>query len=381
MTNSGDCLRLMVVGDGMADLPMETLGGLTPLKYHAYPQMAELAGQGGVRRVQTIPDGFPAGTETAMPLITGYNTSVLTGRGPVEAAGMGISLSAGQWAMRGNLVRLDGGGRLTEACPELSAEEGLAAGRRLMADAAFSALVRDAGWRFHPQPGFRQLITGDGTPPGGMTPPHNVQGGRMEEYRPGGTAGALMDRARDLFRDGGFGLWPWGAGAVPVYEPFEKKFGLRGAVISAVPVVKGMARLAGMDAPDIPGATGTLDTDWRAKADAVLREADTHDFVMLHIEAPDDCSHALDLEGKLRAIAMVDEAVARLRDGLAGRPYRLLLLPDHITSAETGRHDAGPVPWCVFDSRRPPGTPVPFAETDAGPVDGWDVPIRTLLAR
>jgi 2,3-bisphosphoglycerate-independent phosphoglycerate mutase len=370
----------MVVADGMADTPLAELGGLTPLRYRPRPQMAELAGQGGLFRVRTIPSGFSAGTETAMPLITGYDTSVLTGRGPVEAAGMGIALPAGQFAMRANLVRMAEDGTLTEACPDLSDEEGLAAGRLLAADAALAGELARVGWTFHPQPGFRQMITGPLPPPAGMTPPHNVQGDGIDGHWPTDALAPVVRRARALLRERGMALWPWGPGAWPHYEPFADKFGLHGAVISAVPVVRGMALLAGLEAPVVPGATGTLETDWRAKVDAALAAAARVPFVMLHLEAPDDCSHARSVEAELRAIAMIDEALARLRAGVGG-PYRLLLLPDHVTSTETGRHGAEPVPWCVYDSERPAGIPTPFVEIDEGPVFAADIPLRTLLGQ
>jgi 2,3-bisphosphoglycerate-independent phosphoglycerate mutase len=370
----------MVVADGMADTPLAELGGLTPLQYRPQPRMAALAGQGGLFRVRTIPDGFAAGTETAMPLITGYDTSVLTGRGPVEASGMGIVLPAGQFAMRANLVRVAQDGTLTEACPDLSDEEGLAAGRLLAADAALTGELARIGWTFHPQPGFRQMITGPMPPPAGMTPPHNVQGDVIDDHWPADALAPVVRRARALLRERGMALWPWGPGAWPRYEPFADKFGLCGAVISAVPVVRGMALLAGLEAPAVPGATGTLETDWRAKVDAALLAAARVPFVMLHLEAPDDCSHARNVESELKAIAMVDEALTRLCAG-AERPYRLLLLPDHVTSTETGRHGAEPVPWCVYDSEQPPGAPTPFVEIDEGPAAAPDVPLRTLLGQ
>ena len=374
-------LCIMIIGDGMADAPLQALGGLTPLQHGSYPHMARLAGQFGVRLARTIPDGYPAGTETAMPLITGYDTDVLTGRGPVEAAGMGIVLPPGQFAMRANLVHLDDADMLREACPELSDAEGLAAGNWLAADAEIRDILTRAGWTLHPQPGFRQLITGTGTPPTGMTPPHQVSGVALSDYFPENpTVAALMRRGRALLRSDGLGVWPWGAGVVPHYEAFEIKYGRRGAVVSAVPMVRGMARLAGMDTPDVPGATGTLHTNWQGKVDAVLAAARAgYGFVMLHVEAPDDCSHAKSLSGKQQAIGRLDEAIGLIMEGLAGQTYRMALLPDHITETETGKHGAQPIPWCVYDSRLPDGSPSPFAERDGVPAEHYSAPLRALL--
>ncbi|MDR3207110.1 MAG: hypothetical protein LBT60_02145 [Oscillospiraceae bacterium] len=378
----GGVLCVLIVGDGMADGPVAALGGKTPLAYGPYPHLARLAGQSGVRMACTTPKGFSPGTEVAMPLIAGYDTDVLTGRGPVEAAGMGVALAPGQFAMRTNLVALDDADRLREACPELSDEEGLAAGRLLAADAGIRALLDGAGWMLHPQPGFRQMLTGDGPPPNGMIPPHNVSGARLADHLPEGALEAFVTRGRILLRESGLGVWPWGAGVVPRYQPFAERFGRRGTVISAVPVVRGMARLAGMEAPEVPGATGTLRTDWRAKVAATLAAAWAGcDFVMLHLEAPDDCSHAKDLPGKRRAIDMLDQMTGLLLEGLADFPaFRAGLISDHVTSVETGRHGDAPVPWCVFDSRLPTGTPTVFAERGDAPAEHWSAPLRTLLA-
>ena len=372
---------IMVIGDGMADLPMAALSGKTPLQQGTYPHMARMAGQSGVRAVQTIPEGYPAGTETAMPLITGYDTDVLTGRGPVEAAGMGVVLPSGQFAMRANLVRLDEADILVEACPELEDAEGLAVGRRLAEDAEIQSILTRAGWTLHPQPGFRQLITGTGVPPSGMTPPHNVSGAKLSDHFPENeTVAAFMRRCRTLLQADGLGTWPWGAGVVPHYEPFEKKYGRCGAVISAVPVVRGMARLAGLDTPDVPGATGTLHTNWQGKVDATLQAVrDGYGFIMLHVEAPDDCSHALNLEGKQQSITRLDEAIGLLFEGLTGRDFRMALMPDHVTVTETGRHGDQPVPWCVYDSRLPEGQPLSFAECAGLLVEHYSTPLRTLL--
>jgi len=374
-------LCIMIIGDGMADLPLQALGGKTPLQYTTYPNMARLAGQSGVRMAQTIPAGFPAGTETAIPLIAGYDTDVLTGRGPLEAAGMGVVLPPGQFAMRANLVRLNADDVLTEACPELGDAEGLAVGEQLLADRDIQAILAHAGWTLHPQPGFRQLITGVGTPPAGMTPPHNVSGALLSDcFSENETVTALMRRGRALLRAGGLGVWPWGAGAVPHYTPFETKYGRRGTVVTAVPVVRGLARLAGMDTPDVPGATGTLHTNWQGKVDAVLAAARAgYGFVMLHVEAPDDCSHILSVEGKQQAIARLDEAIGQLLEGLAGQAFRMVLLSDHITDTGTGCHGSQPVPWCVYDSRMPEGEPKPFMERGDIAAEHYSTPLRALL--
>ena len=377
-------LFVFVVGDGMADVPNTALGGKTPLMSARCPRMDVLAGQSGVRMARTIPEGLPAGTETAMPLIAGYGTDVLTGRGPMEAAGMGVVLPAGQFAMRVNIVRMDTDDILLEACPELSDDEGFEAARLLAEDAMVRGILGDKGWVLHPQPGFRQLMTGPGeTAPTGMTPPHQVSGSPMSMFIPDdATVAGFMRRGRDLLLKRGQGVWPWGAGVVPRYEPFSDKYGVSGAVISAVPVVRGLARLAGMSTPDVPGATGTLHTNWKGKADAVLSAAAAgFGFIMLHAEAPDDCSHARDLKGKIMAIEMLDETIGRVVDGLnaSATEYRMALISDHVTDTLTGCHGTQPVPWCVFDSRMPAGEPAQFAEAYRAKAEHYSAPLRELL--
>ncbi len=147
-------------------------------------------------------------------------------------------------------------------------------------------------------------------------------------------------------------------------------------------MIQGMARLAGLLAPVVPGADGTLHTDWKAKVDAALALlAKETPFVMLHLEAPDDCSHALDLPGKMQAIRMVDAMAAALMRGMEemGRPFRLVVLPDHVTTTEQGLHKPDPVPWCLYDSREPKGAPVCFRETAEGEVCEADGPLKRLL--
>ncbi len=376
-------LYIMFIADGCADLPMERLGGRTPLQVVPQRQMARLAGQSGVGMANTTPEGFAPGTETAIPLILGYDPSVLTGRGPTEAAGMGVPLAPGQFAMRCNLLRLDQNDAVLEACPELTDAQTDAVVDALLSDNTFCGLLSKLGWTFHRQKGFRQLITGDAaTIPPTMAAPHNVMGQPMENFLPDHPLAELMRRGREILRafPGANAIWPWGAGVVPDYAPFAARFG-RGLAVSAVPVVRGIARLAGMDAPEIPGTTGTLHTNWRAKVKAVLEAAESgYEFVLLHLEAPDDCSHALNLEDEMASLCLQDEVCEALVQALGDRPFRLLLISDHVTSTDTGRHGAEPVPYCIFDSRLPDGVLSRFEETDA-PVVHWDVPIRSLFEK
>jgi 2,3-bisphosphoglycerate-independent phosphoglycerate mutase len=296
---------------------------------------------------------------------------------------MGVTLQSGQWAMRMNLVTLDERGTLTNACPDLDEAGVLARTRMLLTDSVFAGLLNRNGITLHPHASFRQMLTGGGTLPPCPVPPHNVTGSAMQSCIPcDGFYDVLMNAGRNALRHFGTAnaVWPWGCGTAPEYQSFTGKYGLRGACVSAVPMVQGLARLCGMDAIYVPGATGTLHTNWRGKAAACVDAFRQNDFVLLHIEAPDDCSHALDVGGKVRAIEIIDAAVYAVLKAMGGAHLRVLLCSDHYTLAATGRHDPTPAPYCVWDSRDTGGIGGIFVEGQGTAVSA-DSPIKMLLRR
>ncbi len=371
---------LMIIGDGMADAPVRALDGRTPLQAALTPTLDKLAGQ-RIGSARSIPDGQSAGTETAIPILMGYGVEVLTGRGPVEAAGLGVAMQPGQWAMRLNLVTFNDNDKLLNACPELTSQQALAAADALLADKRFAALLAEHDVVLHRQDTFRQLLIGNHAPPSSLpTPPHNVIGASLAKSLPSDAfVKALMTLGRAVLRDlpDANGVWPWGCGVMPQYEIFASRFGKSGACVTAVPMVSGLARLCGLDVIDVPGATGTLHTHWRAKAAATVRAFDDHDFVLLHIEAPDDCSHAMNLADKLAAIELVDAAAAAVLDGMADKHLRVLLCSDHYTCVETGQHAADPTPYSIWDSAGSPAAGQ-FREQQGTVVDGA-TPLSQLM--
>jgi 2,3-bisphosphoglycerate-independent phosphoglycerate mutase len=372
---------LFIIGDGMADRTVDALNGRTPLQAAFTPTLDRLAGQ-HMGQVQSIPEGYSAGTETAIPILLGYGTEVLTGRGAVEAAGMGLAMQDGQCALRMNLIKVNNDGRLTDACPDLRSGEGMRLGHLLQDNAAFASFLRRHNIVLHVQDSFRQLLTGDGSPPKTALPPHNMIGQALSDCLPDSCLRELMQIGAECLKSekAANAVWPWGGGRMPQYQPFFEKTGLRAAVVTAVPMVKGLARLCRMEAIDVPGATGTLRTNWRGKAAAVAHALrGDFDFVLLHIEAPDDCSHALDIKGKIDAIEMVDAAAALIMENLSDMPLRILVCSDHLTLAENGRHTADPTPYCIYDTSGP-AKPGSFAEGQ-GAVTAGHKPISLLLQR
>ncbi len=375
---------LIAVGDGMADNPVPLLGGRTPLEAASIPMLDELAQNGELGLVKTIPPGIPPGSDTAFLSILGYDPRrYFSGRGPLEAAGCGVSLAPGDLTYRCNLVALEdtpgplsakrilshSGGSVDEA-------SALALMDSLLGDAAFCALCQEQNLTFHPFPAFRQIAVQKGANPTGLstTPPHDHLGEPAGPLLPKGGALAeglcqLMERAHEVLtlhpanqkrRQQGLlpanGIWFWAQGLTLELDDFTQKYGVKGFVVSAVPLVHGIAALAGLRSIPVAGATGELDTNFEGKADAVLQGLlqDGDDFALLHLEAPDECTHNGDTNGKVTAIEYFDRrALRRVVEGLrrAGVEYRLLAMSDHKTLTATRGHDAGPVPYILYDSR------------------------------
>ena len=329
--------RLLVIADGMADEACDALGGLTPLAYLHNKHLDDLAAEGFAGAVMTVPEGCDTASETAIPAILGYDP--LTpgwGRGMLEAAGLGIELQPGMVAFRIN-VSSDAVGRWDA--------EGLASLVDRREDVSFVPL----------KPGRFLMIMNEGQCLVDCPAPYRSSSGKVSSAA---CVRAIAPQAEDTarFLNGMITrscgeVIPWGPSEGCRLIPFSQLhpgFG-RGAVISGVPLVNGLGRLAGMECISVAGATGDCDTDYRAKAEAALTALDTHDFVLLHIEAPDEASHRRDARAKLKAISDIAEnVVGRLAKELAGRDVRMVFMPDHATSVSTGRHLAGPVPFIVW---------------------------------
>lgn len=372
----------IVIGDGMADRPVKELGERTPLQAANIPVMDELAAYGTIGLARTIPEGVPAGSDTAILSICGYDPrKYYTGRAPLEAAGADIPLEAGMVAYRCNMVALEDGDMPYTEKKMLSHSGGAIDGdssvrliQDLLANPAFAECAATHGVEIFPTPSFRHIAVQRGADTSDFTasPPHDHLGEPVGALLPSGRfaegLNELMRLAHDFLdkhpvnearRASGKlpanGIWFWAEGTVTSLPLFSDTYHKNGFVVSAVPLVWGIGALAGLDRVKVPGATGELDTNYEGKTDAVIKGlTGGKDFALLHVEAPDECTHMGDLKGKLQAIEWLDSRViSRLKAGLdtLGETYRLLILSDHLTLTETRGHNGDPVPFILYDSR------------------------------
>lgn len=361
---------IVLIGDGMADRPLQELGGLTPLKKASTPSMDWLARHGVVGRVRTIPPGLPAGSDVANLSILGYDPArYYSGRAPLEAASMGIELRESDVAYRCNLVTLgegDGDTIMVDySAGHISSEEA----RELI-----EAVGRELGTdniRFYPGVSYRHLMVwANGDPEASCTPPHDITGRPVAAYLPGGAGAPILRR---LIRDSSEiltehrvnkervragkrpanSLWFWGQGRRPSVPGFKEKYGITGSLISAVDLTKGLGIYAGFRIIDVPGATGYLDTNYQGKAQYAIAALRDSDLVYLHIEAPDEAAHNGNVRDKIRAIEDIDALVLGpvLRVAREEFPeFRILLMPDHATPIEVRTHTDDYIPFAMYDS-------------------------------
>ena len=407
---------ILIIGDGMADNPVPSLGNKTPLQTANIPVMDALAAKGEVGNVINCPGNLPAGSDTAILSIFGADPKVCyTGRSPLEAAATGIQLKAGDVSYRCNMVAYEDNDLPFEEKKILSHSGGSIEGDQsiqlvtdLFADPRFQAAAEKAGMMVHPSPSFRHIAVQSQANITGISliPPHDHLGEVIGPLLPSGNDNAvvlkdLMKLAHEVLdrhpvnearrAEGKLpanGVWFWAEGSAVELDPFYDKFQKTGTVISAVPLCFGIARLSGLDIREVEGATGELDTNYEGKVAAALDELKTHDFVAVHVEAPDECTHNGDLPGKLQAIEWLD---SRVVDPITqtldqeGTDYRLLILSDHKTLTATRGHDGDPVPYLLYDSRVDSGLNLPYCEESGlkGPAypEGAPVLMHKLFAR
>lgn len=372
---------ILYIGDGMADNPVPALGGKTPIEAASIPNIDMLASKGVVGSVKNVPVGLPAGSDTAILSILGNDIAdKYSGRAPLEAAAMDIFPEAGCAAYRCNIASVEDNDLpfeerrvISHSAGSIEGEDALAIVGDLLNNAAFSALLKDAGMTIHKNAGFRQIATQKGADLSGIVlpPPHDHLGELVGNLKPSGCANAdvlwrimkasfefmdkhpVNDRRRKEGKLAANCLWFWAEGTAMELENFKDKYGINGAVVSAVPLVQGIAKLIGLDVYYVDGATGEIDTNFEGKADMTIKLLDKYDFVVLHIEAPDECTHNGDLEGKIQSIEWLDSRVlTRVLKHLSDNKidYRLLFLSDHKTLTETKGHDGDPVPYLLYDS-------------------------------
>lgn len=378
---------IVLLGDGMADEPIEALGGKTPLQHARTPRMDDLARRGQLGMVETVPRGFHPGSDVANLSVFGYNPATCyTGRSPLEAASMGVELGPDDVAIRLNLVELaPHGGKLYMAdfsAGHISTEE---------AGELIASLQEELGggeFTFYPGVSYRHLLVWrGGRDKLKFTPPHDLTMQPIDDHLPQGDGAEKLihltsdaqillynhpvnQRRKDRGEPPANSIWLWGHGRAPKMNTFQQMFGLTGAVISAVDLIRGIGLCAGLEVIKVPGATGYIDTNYRGKAEYALEALKSRDFVYLHVEAPDEAAHAGNLEDKITAIERFDELV--VGTVLGGLPalgeHRVLVLPDHPTPVERRTHTPDPVPFILYGSAGefPPARPAQgYSEEEA----------------
>lgn len=398
---------IVVLGDGMADYKLEELGNRTPLQAASKPHIDALAREAEVGLCRTVPAGFKPGSDVANLSVMGYDPhDCYTGRSPLEAVSIGIDLKDTDVTLRCNLVTLSEEEKyedrtmLDYSAGEISTEEA----RELISylkehlDSDMFTLYAGVSYR-------HCLVVKEGKTGHELTPPHDITGKPVRGHLPEGPLGekyrAMMERSAELLREHPINrarvaagknpansVWFWGEGTKPALENFEKKFGKKGGVISAVDLVKGIGILAGMQVIEVEGATGNYDTNFAGKATAALDALlGGLDFVYIHMEAPDECGHQGDVKHKIYSIEQIDEkVVAPLCAGLrkAGEKFRMLICPDHPTPIAVRTHVSDPVPYLLYDSgKRGAGAPAydedSAAQTGVFVEMGWEL-MKKLLA-
>jgi 2,3-bisphosphoglycerate-independent phosphoglycerate mutase len=358
---------IVLLGDGMSDKKVDELGGKTPLQAARTPNMDHIARRGVMGLVRTVPDGFHPGSDVANLSVFGYDPrTCYTGRSPLEAASIGVHLGPEDVAFRVNLVNLHLQGGRSFMHDYSAGHISTAEGRELLE--ALQERFGNDEFHFYPGVGYRHLMVWKGgSDRMTVTPPHDITGQDVADYLPRGDGAdqliRLMNDSQLLLCNhpqykrrvaGGKlpanSIWFWGHGRPPRMVSFKEKFGLTGAVISAVDLVRGIGVYAGLEVIKVEGATGYIDTNYEGKAKAALEALKRVDYVYLHVEAPDEAGHSGNLADKVRAIELFDERiVGPVLEGMKRFPeYRVACLPDHPTPIRLMTHTAAPVPFVIY---------------------------------
>lgn len=367
---------VVVLCDGMADYPVPALGSKTPMMVAKKPHIDALAAKAEVGLVRTVAPGLKPGSDVANMSVLGFDPHrFYTGRSPLEAASIGIDMKDSDVSLRTNLVTLSDKGEpfadkvIEDYCADdISTEEA----RQLIE--AVQAAFGGGEYDFYTGVSYRHCLIWHGgtTELGNMTPPHDITGkvigphlSTAETARP---LLEMMEKSFDLLKDHPVNkarvaagrrpancIWLWGEGKRPALRPFEALYGIKGGMVSAVDLLKGIANCAGMEVAEVPGATGYIDTDFEGKAKAALDLLTRNDLVYVHFEAPDECGHRNEPENKVKAIEMIDSRVLPiLEEGLEQyEDYKILLLPDHPTPIVTRTHASDPVPYLLYQKSAP----------------------------
>lgn len=371
---------LIVVPDGSADNPIESLGGRTPLEAADLPCINGLAARGEIGSARTVPEGISPGSDSANLSVMGYDPrKYLTGRSPLEAASIGLEMSDSDISFRVNFITVDPEGADSyedfivkdHAAGDITTEEAAQ-----LVDVLNEHFAQD-GLYIHPGTGYRQCMIVDKSHPNGHTdykcvPPHDILDQKAGPYLPKGSGADyfidMMQRSYDILKDHPVNkarikrslnpansIWIWGQGTKPDLPDFNEKYGVKGAVISAVDLIKGIAMFAGLEVLKVDGIDGTKHTNFSGKAQAAIKAYENgKNFIYMHIEGTDECSHQGDLAGKIRCAEDIDSKVVSpvyryLKE--SGDDFKILVIPDHRTPLAIRTHTSDPVPFLIYDSR------------------------------
>ena len=372
---------LIVVPDGSADDPIESLGGRTPLEAAELPCIDWLAARGETGSCRTVPEGISPGSDCANLAVMGYDPRrYLTGRSPLEAGSIGIDMGDDDISFRVNLITIDPAGASEyedyivrdHSAGDITQEEAVELAK------CMAEHFNEEGLTIYPGTGYRLCMLIKTSHPNGHTaykcvPPHDILDRPAREYLPAGDGSAkfveMMRKSYDILKDHPVNkariekglnpansLWIWGQGTRPQLPDFREKYGAAGTVISAVDLIKGIGKFAGMEVPSVKGATGNIHTDFEAKVQTAIDAYEKgQDLVYMHIEGTDECSHLGELANKIRCAEYVDSRVVKpLYEYLkgTGEDFKILIIPDHRTPLRIRTHSSDPVPFVIYDSRR-----------------------------
>lgn len=380
---------IVILGDGMADYAVKEFDGKTILDVANKPNIDYMSEHGELGTVKTVLDGMKPGSDVANLSVMGYDTTkCYSGRSPLEAASIGVDLKDTDVTFRTNLVTLsDDEGYENKTMLDYSAGEISTEEAAELIKAVEDALHTDYAHFFAGVSYRHLLVWANGSTNVSLTPPHDISDRKITDYLPKGDNGdellSLMKKSQEILinhpvnkkrtemgKNPANSIWVWGEGSKPQLENFYDKYKLKASVISAVDLIKGIAKCADMKSIDVPGATGNWDTNFDGKAQAALDTLlnDGADLVYVHMEAPDECGHQGNAEKKKLSVELIDEKVVgflRNKLGEAGVDYKMLILPDHPTPISLKTHVSDPVPYVIFDSRKIEGSGFTYNEKNA----------------